>query len=94
MAHPMAHQRGWVVEDDVIAELAGAGLAGLEVYHRDNDEAARVHLLGLCRELDLLVTGSSDYHGTGKPNRLGENSTEPDVLAEIEARATGTRMVG
>ena len=74
MAHPMAHLRGRVVEDDVIAEMAGAGLAGLEVYHRDNDEPAREHLLELCRELDLLVTGSSDYHGTGKPNRLGENT--------------------
>ena len=34
--------------------------------------------------LGLLVTGSSDYHGTGKANRLGENLTAPEVLAAIE----------
>ena len=39
--------------------------------------------------LGLLVTGSSDYHGAGKENRLGENTTAPEVLAEIEARASG-----
>ncbi|WP_426562214.1 PHP domain-containing protein [Angustibacter sp. McL0619] len=94
MAHPMAHLRGRVVGDEVIASMADAGLAGLEVYHRDNDGAAQAHLLDLSRELDLLVTGSSDYHGTGKPNMLAENTTEPEVLAEIEARASGTRVVG
>ena len=38
--------------------------------------------------LGLLVTGSSDYHGAGKENRLGENTTAPEVLAQIEAQAT------
>ena len=32
----------------------------------------------LARSLGLLATGSSDYHGTGKLNRLGENTTDPD----------------
>jgi predicted metal-dependent phosphoesterase TrpH len=94
MAHPMAHLRGRVVGDEVIVALAGAGLAGLEVFHRDNDNDAQAHLLELSQELDLLVTGSSDYHGTGKPNRLAENTTEPAVLAEIESRATGSEVVG
>ena len=30
--------------------------------------------------------GSSDYHGTGKPNRIGENTTDPDVIAEVVAQ--------
>jgi 3',5'-nucleoside bisphosphate phosphatase len=94
MAHPLARLRGRVVDDSVIVALAEAGLAGLEVYHRDNDDDARAHLLGLARELDLLVTGSSDYHGAGKANLLAECTTEPEVLAQIEARATGTQVVG
>jgi predicted metal-dependent phosphoesterase TrpH len=94
MAHPMARRRGRVVADEVIEEMADAGLAGLEVYHRDHDRDEREHLLALARRLDLLVTGSSDYHGAGKPNRLGENTTDDDVLAEIERRATGTAVVG
>ena len=93
MAHPLARKRGRVVDDEVIEEMATAGLAGLEVDHRDNDPEAREHLRALARRLDLLVTGSSDYHGTGKPNRLGENTTDPDVLKEIEARGTGSTVV-
>jgi predicted metal-dependent phosphoesterase TrpH len=89
MAHPLAARRGRVVSDAAIAELAAAGMAGLEVDHRDHLPAEREHLRGLARELGLLVTGSSDYHGTGKDNRIGENLTDPDVLSEIESRATG-----
>lgn len=94
MAHPLARRRGRVVDDAVIEQMADAGLAGLEVYHRDHDHAEREHLLALARRLDLLVTGSSDYHGAGKPNRLGENTTDDEVLAEIERRATGSAVVG
>lgn len=84
-AHPQAHRRGRVLPDDVVAEMAEAGLCGIEVRHRDHDAAAVARAALLARELDLLVTGSSDYHGTGKPNRLGENTTSPEVLEQIEA---------
>jgi predicted metal-dependent phosphoesterase TrpH len=93
MAHPLARARGRVVDDEVIEEMAAAGLAGLEVDHRDNDPQARDHLRRLAGRLELLVTGSSDYHGTGKPNRLGEHTTDPAVLDEIEARASGSTVV-
>ena len=36
------------------------------------------------------MTGSSDYHGTGKPNRLGENTTSSEVLEQIIEQGTGT----
>ena len=85
MAHPRADSRGRVVEDEVIEEMAAAGLAGLEVDHRDHDEGARQQLRDLAASLGLFVTGSSDYHGAGKPNRLGEHLTDPDVLAQIES---------
>lgn len=85
LAHPGASSRGRVVSDEVIRELAAAGLAGLEVGHRDNDAQQRARLRRLAAELDLVVTGSSDYHGRGKPNLLGEETTAPEVLAEIEA---------
>ena len=86
LAHPAASRRGSVVADDVIAAMVDAGLAGVEVDHRDHDETQRAHLRGIARELDLLTTGSSDYHGTGKANLLGEHTTSPDVLAQIEAQ--------
>jgi len=86
MAHPLARLRGRVVDDGVVEAMAAAGLAGLEVDHRDNAEADRAHLRRLAGRLGLFTTGSSDYHGVGKDNRLGENTTEPEVLEEIWSR--------
>lgn len=83
-AHPGADVRGRVVGDEVIEEMAAAGLLGLEVHHRDNGPEQQRRLTMMARSLDLFVTGSSDYHGAGKPNRLGENTTDPAVLALIE----------
>jgi predicted metal-dependent phosphoesterase TrpH len=93
MAHPLAARRGQVVSDAVISELAAAGLAGLEVDHRDHDPAEREHLRSLAAALGLLTTGASDYHGSGKVNRIGENVTTPETLERIEAMATGARVV-
>lgn len=79
-AHPMARSR-WVPTEAEIRDGIALGLDGLEVDHRDNADR---DLLGtLVRDSDLIRTGSSDYHGTGKVNRLGEFTTEPDQLEEI-----------
>ena len=86
LAHPGAAARGRVVTDDTIRAAADAGLAGLEIDHRDHTPAQRARLSALAAELGLLVTGSSDYHGAGKPNRLGEHTTAPEVLAEVVAQ--------
>ena len=92
-AHPGADGRGRIVPDAVIADLAAAGLAGLEVHHRDHGPEQRARLTALAERLDLLVTGSSDYHGTGKENRLGEHTTAPEVLDAI-ARQGRVAVVG
>lgn len=86
LAHPGAASRGRVVSDATIRAAADAGLAGLEVDHRDHTPAQRAHLAELAAELGLLVTGSSDYHGAGKPNRLGEHTTDRAVLEEVVAQ--------
>ncbi len=92
-AHPFTRTRGRTMPDVLIEELAAAGLAGVEVDHRDHDDASRTRGRDLARALGLLVTGSSDYHGSGKLNRLGENTTDPRVLAEVESRASGVTPV-
>jgi len=92
-AHPVASSRGRIVGEHTYREMIDAGLAGLEINHRDNPEQGRAFLRRLATEHDLLVTGSSDYHGTGKPNLLGENTTAPEVLARIEELASGTAVV-
>jgi predicted metal-dependent phosphoesterase TrpH len=85
IAHAFARKRGKIVSAEDIAALAEAGMLGIEVNHRDNAPEDRALLQGLADDLGLFVTGSSDYHGHGKPNRLAEFTTTPEVLEQIEA---------
>ena len=88
-AHPFGRGGVAAATERRIEAMAAAGLGGLEVHHRDHDPDAVGRGLGLAARLGLFVTGSSDYHGAGKENRLGEYTTDPAVLAEIEARSSG-----
>ncbi len=88
-AHPAAAKRGRTVPESAIVALAEAGLDGIEVDHMDHDPDTRARLRGLAKELGLLVTGSSDYHGSRKTCLLGEFTTDPEVYGEITRRATG-----
>ncbi|MEW1694608.1 PHP domain-containing protein [Streptomyces sp. NPDC091278] len=88
-AHPLAVKRGQVLPESATARLAEAGLDGIEVDHMDHDEATRARLRGLAKELGLLATGSSDYHGSRKTCRLGEYTTDPEIYGEITRRAAG-----
>jgi 3',5'-nucleoside bisphosphate phosphatase len=92
-AHPVASARGRIVGERTYQEMIDAGLAGLEVYHRDNPEDGREFLRRLAKTHGLLVTGSSDYHGAGKPNLLGENVTSPEDFARIEELGSGSAVV-
>ncbi|MET7933638.1 PHP domain-containing protein [Streptomyces sp. NPDC005322] len=88
-AHPQAVKRGRCVPESAMGELAAAGLDGIEVDHMDHDEPTRVRLRALAADHGLLTTGSSDYHGSRKTCRLGENTTDPEIYGEIVRRATG-----
>lgn len=88
-AHPGASKRGRTVPESAIAEMAAAGLDGIEVDHMDHEPATRARLRGLAADLGLLATGSSDYHGSRKTCVLGEFATDPEVYGEITRRATG-----
>lgn len=89
IAHPFASHRGETLSPDDFLPLLEAGLNGIEVDHRDQSPEERKILRGIAKALDLAVTGSSDYHGTGKPNRLGENVTAPEEWAKLESQAEG-----
>ena len=93
-AHPRASMRGRTVPDAGVRAMIEAGLDGLEVDHRDNPPSARVKLRELAEDHDLLITGSSDYHGTGKPNRLAEHTTDPAMLERLAAAASGVPLIG
>lgn len=92
-AHPAAVTRGRTVDAAAVAAMAEAGLAGLEVDHVDHDDRARRCLRGLAAELGLLVTGSSDFHGSNKEIPLGAHTTAPEVWAALAVRATGAQVL-
>jgi 3',5'-nucleoside bisphosphate phosphatase len=86
IAHPWSRGSRRVLTVDVLAELAAGGLTGLEVDHRDHDPATRAGLRRVAGELDLVVTGGSDYHGTGKLDHdLGCETTEPEQFERLLA---------
>jgi 3',5'-nucleoside bisphosphate phosphatase len=92
-AHPRASRRGRIVPDELIVELAAAGLVGLEADHEDHSPAEREHVRRLAAELGLLVTGSSDFHGTHKTVRLGAFTTSHDSYEGIVAVASGVTPI-
>ncbi len=93
IAHPFASLRGQILKSADFLELKAAGLNGIEVNHRDQSNEERSNLLEIARDLDLVITGSSDYHGTGKLNSLGENVTDPAEWDRLESMANARRVV-
>ncbi|HEX3335635.1 MAG TPA: PHP domain-containing protein [Jatrophihabitans sp.] len=82
-AHPVARRRGPIVSDAVIADMAAAGLVGIEVDHPDHDPDDRAHAAAIAGELDLIPTGSSDYHGTNKATPIGACLTDPEAYERL-----------
>lgn len=93
-AHPLARRRGPVVSDEVIADMAAAGLVGLEVDHPDHDADDRVHAAALASALGLVATGSSDYHGTNKTTPLAAATTTVSSYEALVALPSFLAPVG
>lgn len=86
LAHPFSVTRSKRrLDPAVVRKFAQNGLRGIEVNHREHDAPARQLAADLARELDLFVSGASDYHGSGKPNQLGENTMPEASLRQILA---------
>ncbi len=93
IAHPFASHRGQILKAEDFSELVAAGLNGIEVDHRDQNPDERAMLRSIAKELDLVITGSSDYHGTGKLNSLAENHTHREQWEKLESQANARRVV-
>jgi len=93
IAHPFASHRGQILKPEDFSELVAAGLNGIEVDHRDQNPDERAMLRTIAHELDLVITGSSDYHGTGKLNSLAENHTHREQWEKLESQSNARRVV-
>jgi 3',5'-nucleoside bisphosphate phosphatase len=88
IAHPWGRSYPSALGAEGLAHLQGLGLAGVEVDHQDHDPGQREELRGIARDLGLVVTGSSDFHGAGKvDHELGCNTTDPAELERLVAQA-------
>jgi predicted metal-dependent phosphoesterase TrpH len=79
----------WYREAEPLARaLAGAGLDAVEVFHPDHGPEEEARFGALARELDLLVTAGSDFHGTpeGRKHPGGVVGTA-EMLGLLRARA-------
>ncbi|MEP9383867.1 PHP domain-containing protein [Nocardioides sp. KR10-350] len=89
IAHPWGRSGRERPDAEELARLVDVGLTGIEVDHQDHTPETREKLRAIAHELDLVATGSSDYHGAGKLDHdLGVNTTHPDEYARLRERAS------
>jgi hypothetical protein len=88
IAHPWGRSETARIAESDLPGLIAAGLSGIEVDHQDHDERTRARLRAMALAHGLIVTGSSDYHGTGKVDHdLGVNTTAPEAFEALLQRA-------
>jgi hypothetical protein len=68
LAHPYSLELGESELRSEVAKLQELGLDGAEVYYPEHTEEQTETYRALCRELDLLMSGGSDFHGSVKPD--------------------------
>jgi 3',5'-nucleoside bisphosphate phosphatase len=73
------------IAEEVVERMVAVGLAGIEADHPDHTDEQRARYRDLARALRLEVTAWSDYHGAGKPNRLGCATTPRDVVERLRS---------
>ena len=82
LAHPGSLRR-----DDLVPGLKAAGLQGIEVWHPKHDAGRVERYTTMARELGLIVTGGSDFHGGGRGTAVvGEQPVPSSVLAPLRAQ--------
>ncbi|MBP1324806.1 putative metal-dependent phosphoesterase TrpH [Leucobacter exalbidus] len=83
LAHPAAFRQRAAISVADVTELAAHGMWGIELEHPENREDWLPPLRAAAHDLGLQVTGSSDYHGAGKPNKLGEKRSPAALVEQI-----------
>lgn len=68
LAHPLWVKRTGDALRKLCERLKDAGLGGIEVHYSTHTPQQTSDFLNLAKQLDLLVTGGSDFHGLTKPD--------------------------
>lgn len=72
IAHPGQNHGDTFWMKERFAELREAGLRGIEAYHMAHSQQQAMAFARMAKDLGLLVTGGSDYHGTIKNVAIGD----------------------
>lgn len=84
----LAHPGSSRVSDEMIVALVETGLDGFEIYHPKHGKDQQARLEALCRRLEVLPSGGSDFHGPGAGHtRLGEHAVPLAWVEGLRERA-------
>jgi hypothetical protein len=85
LAHPGTNHR-----DDLIPDLVGVGLDGLEAYHHSYAPHTTIKYINMAKKFGLIYTGGSDCHG-GRGGRLliGCNQVPYECLENLKRAKEG-----
>lgn len=88
IAHPHLINHGKALDKKEIARLKDAGLKGVEVYQTKHDEKTTLKYKKIAEELDLIITGGSDYHGENSPGILpGDKGMSREEFVKLQSVA-------
>lgn len=86
LAHPFTLELNGKNLREYVAELKDMGLQGIEAYYSEHSDRQLEEYLDIARDLGLVITGGSDFHGDINPKiALGKGFGSlkvPDELAE------------
>lgn len=87
LAHPFTLNLGRRRLREQLADFARKGLQGIECYYSEHNPDQQRFCINLARDLNLAVTGGSDFHGAMNPDiRQGVgfgNLNIPDELVDL-----------
>ncbi|MFD6952795.1 phosphatase [Nocardiopsis sp. TSRI0078] len=95
LAHP-ARAEGALngaVPLELVERMAAAGLGGIEADHPSHKRTQAAYWRGVAGDLGVVVTGSSDDHGSLSGHRLGCRTTDPEAFERLIAPATGVPLL-
>lgn len=96
LAHPVNLDPSLRSIPGLLKSLQAVGLAGVEAYYPSHDQRAVGKLNNFARELGLLVTGGSDFHGNDRawsfPAGAGQKFSVPYHLLETMKRSRAETM--
>lgn len=89
LAHPFFINGGNSFTREDIKGLANNGLKGIEVFHSKHDKDISAYYLGIANDLDLLISGGSDFHGENSYGiELGDVLLDDKYVDKIKAHSS------